>query len=168
HASTATAHSFGRIYNLPVPFWMYAWGGAAALLLSFLVVGWFATAPAGAREPRSLDLTHSRFVRALRLARLPQLWRALALISLFACVLSGGFGTRDPYRNFNMTFFWVVFVLGFAYLTAVVGNVYATLNPWRTLAGLVGRIWRGFLQGRVRYPAWLAYWPAVLLYMLFI
>ena len=35
------AHSFGRLYNLPVPFWMYAYGAAAALLLSFLVVGYF-------------------------------------------------------------------------------------------------------------------------------
>ena len=30
--STAAAHSFGRMYNLPVPFWMYAYGAAAALL----------------------------------------------------------------------------------------------------------------------------------------
>lgn len=168
HATAAGAHSFGRIYNLPVPFWMYAWGGAAALLLSFLVVGWFATAPAGTRPPRSVELTNSGLMRAIRRSRVPMLLRALALVCLVACVLSGWYGTRDPYRNFNMTFFWVVFVLGFAYLTAVAGNLYALLNPWRTLAGLVGRVWRGFLQGRVRYPAWLAYWPAVLLYMLFI
>ncbi|MES0874219.1 hypothetical protein [Sinimarinibacterium thermocellulolyticum] len=165
---SAAAHSFGRIYNLPVPFWMYAWGGAAALLLSFLVVAWFATAPAGSRAPRSIDLQHSGVVRALRWLRLRCVLRALALIGLIACVLSGWFGTRDPYRNFNMTFFWVVFVLGFAYLTALIGDVYALLNPWRTLAELLGRAWRGYLQGRVRYPSSLAYWPALALYMAFI
>lgn len=168
HATTAGAHSFGRIYNLPVPFWMYAWGGAAALLLSFLVVGWFATAPAGAAAPRRIELTNSRGLSALRRLRVPALLRGLALTGLLLCVLGGWFGTRDPYRNINMTLFWVVFVLGFAYLTALVGDLYALLNPWRTLAGLIGRFWRAYLHGRLRYPAWLAYWPALILYMTFI
>src|SRR3546814_14659246 len=42
--SAAHAHSFGRIYNLPVPFWLYAYGAPAALLLSFLVFGYFVSA----------------------------------------------------------------------------------------------------------------------------
>ena len=167
-ASPAAAHSFGRIYTLPVPFWMYAWGGAAALLLSFLVVGWFATAPAGAKPVRSLDLTDSRLMRGVRRLHLPTLLRGLALIALLLCVLTGYFGTRDPYRNFNMTFFWVVFVLGFAYLTALIGNLYVLLNPWRVLADLIGRVWRGYTKGRLRYPRGLAYWPALVLYLLFI
>lgn len=161
--STATAHSFGRIYNLPVPFWMYAYGAAAALVLSFLVVGWFGTAPAAA-GPSAMGEPY----RPARLRWLPPLLRALGLLGLALCLLTGYFGTRDPYRNFNMTFFWVVFVLGFAWLTALVGDFYALANPWRTLASLVGRVWRNFMRGRLPYPRRLAYWPALALYMLFI
>ncbi len=166
--STAAAHSFGRIYNLPVPFWLYAYGAAAALLLSFLIAAWFATAPKGQGNEWSVDLSSSGFVVALRRLRLRGLLQGLALLCLLLCVLTGFFGSRDPYRNFNMTFFWVVFVLGFAYLTALTGDLYAAINPWRTLAALIGRIWRGYLQGRVPYPARLSYWPALLLFMLFI
>jgi hypothetical protein len=35
----AHAHGFGALYNLPVPFWLYAWGAAAALVVSFIVAG---------------------------------------------------------------------------------------------------------------------------------
>ena len=34
----AGAHSFGTVYNLPVPFWMYAYGATAALIVSFAIV----------------------------------------------------------------------------------------------------------------------------------
>lgn len=166
--STAAAHSFGRMYNLPVPFWMYAYGAAAALLLSFLVVGYFGSAPAPAAAITTRDLSGAPWLRVLRRLRVPLLLRTLGLVLLLLCLLTGFFGTRDPYRNFNMTFFWVVFVLGFAYVTALIGDLYALMNPWRSLAGLIGRVWRGYLQGRIRYPDGLAYWPALALYMVFI
>ena len=44
----AAAHGFGRLYNLPVPFWLYAWGATAALLVSFLLVLYFVARPVGA------------------------------------------------------------------------------------------------------------------------
>lgn len=166
--STAAAHSFGRMYNLPVPFWMYAYGAAAALLLSFLVVGYFGSAPAPSATIAARDLSGVFWLRMLRRLRVPAVLRASGVLLLALCLLTGFFGTRDPYRNFNMTFFWVVFVLGCAYLTALIGDLYALMNPWQTLAALIGRFWRGFLRGRMAYPAWLAYWPALALYMVFI
>lgn len=35
------AHAFGQLYNLPVPFWLYLYGAAAALIVSFLLIGYF-------------------------------------------------------------------------------------------------------------------------------
>ncbi|WP_028079406.1 hypothetical protein [Solimonas soli] len=164
----ASAHSFGRIYNLPVPFWLYAYGAAAALLLSFLIAAWFATAappaPSAAHGAPSLDGLRA----TLRRLRLPALLRGVSLLGLLLCIATGLFGVRDPYRNLDMTLFWVVFVLGFAYLSALIGDLYALVNPWRVLADLLGRVWRGYTQGRLRYPRRLAYWPALALYMLFI
>lgn len=166
--STAAAHSFGRIYNLPVPFWLYAYGAAAALLLSFLIAAWFATAPREHGGVRSIDLTDGTLQRAVRRLRLMRWLRGIGLLCLLLCVVTGLFGSRDPYRNFNMTFFWVVFVLGFAYLTALIGDLYAAINPWQTLASLAARVRRGFGDGRIAYPQRLAYWPALALFMLFI
>lgn len=157
------AHSFGQVYTLPVPFWLYAWGAAAALVASFVVVGLFAsgTAPAAPAAPRD----RCPYRLPIPLLRLLQ---ALALLALLACIATGLLGNRNPYANFNMTFFWIVFVLGFAYLTALVGDLYALINPWRLLARALGRLWPGFAAGRLRYPARLGYAPALLLYMAFI
>jgi hypothetical protein len=164
----AHAHGFGRLYNLPVPFWLYAWSAAAVLVVSFALVGWFASAPVGAAPPASRDLTHSRLVAALRRARLRAVLQGVALLALLLSIATGLFGSRDPYRNFSMTAFWVVFVLAFAYATALIGDLYAAINPWRTLCAGLERVWRGYARGRVAYPAWLGDWPALALYLGFI
>src|SRR5437764_15077986 len=44
----ARAHTFGTVYNLPVPFWMYAYGAGAALVVSFVIVAYFASVPKAA------------------------------------------------------------------------------------------------------------------------
>ncbi len=160
----ASAHSFGRLYNLPVPFWMYAYGAAAALALSFLLVAWFAsTAPKPGADTGAPARWHN-FPPKHALTAL----QALSLAGLVLCMLTGFFGNRNPYVNFSMTFFWIVFVLGFAYLTAVIGDWYAAINPWQALARMLERVVRGFTRGRFEYPRALGYWPALALYMAFI
>lgn len=37
----AFAHGFGERFDLPIPLWLYLYGAAAAVLLSFVVVGLF-------------------------------------------------------------------------------------------------------------------------------
>jgi hypothetical protein len=164
----AEAHGFGRLYNLPVPFWLYAWSAAAVLVVSFALVGWFASAPLGAAPPASRDLTHSPLVAALRRARLRAVLQGVALLALLLSIVTGFLGSRDPYRNFSMTAFWVVFVLAFAYATALFGDLYAAINPWRTLSSGLGRLWRGYARGRIAYPGRLGDWPALALYLGFI
>ncbi len=166
--ASAGAHSFGRLYNLPVPFWLYGFGAAAALVLSFLIVGVFVAAPRSAAPEGSRDIGQMRWVLALRRARLVPVLQALSVFGLLLCIVTGFFGTRDSYRNFNMTFFWVVFVLGFAYLTAIAGDLYAAVGPWRVIAQALARVFPGFPRGRLRYPQAFAYWPALGLYMAFI
>jgi len=158
----AAAHGFGRLYNLPVPFWLYGWGAASALLLSFLLAGLFAASPTGTTHTASRDISHLGWVRVLRHA-LPAL-KALSVALLLLCITTALTGNRDPYRNFSMTFFWVVFLLGCTYLTALLGNFYAALNPWRVMTAALGR----FAGGRFQYPAAWGDWPALGLYLGFI
>lgn len=163
----ALAHSFGRLYNLPVPLWLYLYGAAAALLLSFLVVAWFAASPQAHAEGAGIELGERVWVRALRKSRLIALLRGASLLCLLLCIASGLFGSSNPYANFNMTAFWVGFVLGLTYLVALLGDVYAWINPWKTLAD--GLAWLGRGRGPLlRYPERLGWWPALLLYVAFI
>ncbi|HVT34497.1 MAG TPA: hypothetical protein VHE37_02860 [Nevskiaceae bacterium] len=163
---SAYAHGFGRLYNLPVPFWLYAWAAGAALVLSFLLIAWFATAPPAPASSAARDISNTWCVRALRWVR--PLLRTLAVSALLLCMATGWWGSVDPYRNFSMTSFWIVFVLGCTYLTALSGNFYAALNPWKTLADGIARRWARYAQGRVRYAESLGDWPALALYLGFV
>lgn len=167
--SAVQAHSFGKLYNLPVPLWMYVYGAAAALLLSFLIVGYFLQAPkhSDAAAPGG-DLTQSKFMRALRRIKLLSALKFFSVFMLGLCIVTGLFGSQDPYRNINMTFFWVIFMLGFSYITALIGDLYSVINPWRVMAEALGKVFKRYTQGLWRYPALLAYWPALALYAGFI
>src|SRR5712671_5169356 len=161
----AAAHSFGNIYSLPIPFWMYAFSASSALILSFVVVGYFVSAKSAARNLRTVDLyafnagVDRRAVAALQ---------ALSVFALLLTMLSGLFGTANPFANFSVTFFWIFFVLGLTYLTALVGDVYRAINPWRALCDWIERARPGSFRSRLPYPAWLGYYPALALYMAFI
>lgn len=167
-APAASAHSFGRLYNLPVPLWLYAWGAAAALLLSFLAAAYFLTVPVKAGTAWQRDVSDHRIARALVSRPMLALLRLASLTALGLCIATGFWGSANPYANFNMTLFWIVFLLGFGWLTALLGNGYALINPWRLLADALGRLWPRYERGLFRYPQRLGVWPALLLYGLFI
>jgi len=162
---TAFAHSMGVIYNLPIPFWMYAFAASAALVLSFLIVGYFVTAQGAARNFRTIEVdvpyrtATGTVLQALRF--LSVFWLALT-------IATGVLGPANPFANFSMTFFWVLFVLGFTYLTALIGDVYALINPWRVMCDWIERRHPGALRPRYPYPPWLGYYPALAFYMAFI
>lgn len=160
------AHGFSRLYTPPVPVALYGWAAAATLILSFVMAGLLATAARPPATSASLDLVGRRVVRALRHG-VPVL-RLLAVLVLVLCIVTGFWGQHDPARNFGLLFFWVIFSLLVPYLSLLLGNFYAALNPWRTLGDTIGRLWRGFGAGRIRYPEALGDWPALGLYVGFI
>lgn len=92
-------------------------------------------------------------------------FRLLSVALLLLCLATGFWGTANPYQNFNMTFFWIMFLLLFTYLTAFVGDVFRFISPWRVLSDALPSRWR---EGRFTYPERLAFWPALLLYIGFI
>lgn len=167
-APAASAHSFGKLYNLPVPFWMYLYGAAAALILSFLVVGYFINARAESANLRVHDVSSSPFIRLWSHPRTVRLLLALSVGLLLLTIVSGLIGTRNPYQNFSMTWFWIVFVLGFSYLVSLIGNIYPPLNPWLGLCLVVERLWPHSFRGRITYRMHWGYYPALLFYMAFI
>jgi hypothetical protein len=158
----AEAHSFGVIYNLPIPLWMYAFAASATLVLSFVMIGFFVTGQHPERASPAVEIK----------VAVPRIWwtifRCLSVFLLVLTILTGLFGTERPLNNFSLTFFWIGFVLGFAYLSALIGDIYEFVNPWRVMCDVIERYRPMAFKGRARYPAWLAYYPALVLYMGFI
>ena len=160
-------HSFGTVYNLPVPFWMYAYGATAALVVSFVVVAYFSGTPAAVTAALEGNAGDRRAVGTLRGGWLLAL-RLASLFGLALTIVAGLVGTRNTAINISMTLFWVLFALGFYYLTALIGDLYAVVNPWRSLCGFIERLAPRAFRPRVRYPEGLAYYPALTLYAAYI
>jgi hypothetical protein len=152
-------------YNLPIPFNLYASGAAGTLVLSFVIVGWLVNAtPHGARTVASGMRSSWSLTAVLR----PALVRTLRIASvtcLLLTIVTGLFGGQYTLMNLSTTMFWIVFVLGFAYLTALVGNVYEFINPWRVVCDWIGRSMGLAFTGRADYPERLGYYPALVFYM---
>lgn len=173
-ARPALAHGFEGRYDLPVPLWLYLYGAAAAVVLSFVVAGLFVGREhAPHRYPRFDLLKVGAFRRVL--ASRPFL-SGLRLVSagLFLVVLvSGLFGSQAPGNNFAPTFVWIIWWVGFSLLVAFVGNLWPLLSPWKILFewadGLSRRLGiGGGLELREPYPKGWGLWPALALLFAFV
>lgn len=163
-SSSAQAHFFTQPYTLPIPLWMYASGAAAALVLSFLVIGLVARVPA--RSGQSQPAQNATYWSVT--PGVVGTGRGVTVAALVLCIVGGMVGTQRPLENLSMTLFWVVFVLGTPYLCAICGDFYSVINPWRAIVDFVERLMGHRFEGKHSYPLALGYWPALLLYMAFI
>lgn len=159
-----SAHSFGKLYSLPVPFWLYLYGGGAAILLSFFIIGYFFNKKSNTLSYQKRDISKIGIIAIFLHPRFLTLAKAASVFLFLLTIVTGLFGENSSYFNFNMTFFWIIFVLGATYATAIIGNFYAFINPWKIIIDRFGSSEKGVRK----YPKYLGYYPALLFYFLFI
>jgi hypothetical protein len=165
-------HGFGQRYDLPVPLWLYLTGAGAAVGVSFLLLAIFASERRERRGYFRLNLLRWRVARAISHRYVRRLVRAIAL-ALFVIVVSAGLiGVQSPFRNIAPIAVWAIWWVGVPYVSVLLGNVWALLNPIDTIfAGVekaLARLTRrSVVSPTLRYPAWLGIWPAVLLFLVF-
>lgn len=164
----AAAHGFGQRYDLALPLSLYVVGAGAVVLLSFVLLAVFARgADARAGYPR-VDLLRGRAGRLLTHPMLAGAVKALGLAAFVLVVVAGWIGDPRPERNFAPTCVWVIGWVGVAFVSALLGNVWTLLNPWRTAFGwlerLVARSSGRPLGLGLRPPGWLGVWPALALF----
>lgn len=153
-AGPAMAHASGRGFVMLLPTDYVIWGGALAVLVSFVAVSFLPhRAPAKQIAERSAE-TPSRIAVAVSL---------LSAFLIGLIIISGLRGPNDPAENLLplgvWTLWWVVIVL----LHPLFGNLWGVLNPFTGINAVV-------MRGRaapLSYPAWAAYWPAVVIFFAF-
>jgi hypothetical protein len=162
------AHGIGQVKDLPVPGWLFYYGAAMVLVLSFVALGVLWNSPKLESAPeRPLP---ERLQRVL-LSRVVRVVLGLTSVVLFVLVVAAGLVGKDsPVLNLAPTFVYVVFWLGVPLLSVLFGDVWRVLNPWRAVADAVawaadrlGVGWRASLE----YPERLGRWPAAALLFLF-
>jgi hypothetical protein len=171
-ASPVAAHGFGQRYDLPIPLSLYVSGAAMAIVVSFLVVALFMRDKPPAHPHLRIDLLATRVGRWLTNPALVFALKLVALGIFIITVIAGLRGDQNPYRNIAPTMVWIVFWIGLAYVSAFIGNVWAVLNPWRTIFETLDTLFcalsgRAGLSLDLRYPATLGVWPAFVLLLAF-
>jgi hypothetical protein len=163
------AHGLVVRSDLPIPEWLFGWGAAIVLLVSFagLAVLW--------PEPR---LQQERWrplpgVAGKVIASRPVevVCGAIGVFLLGVVVYSGLHGSQTATNNFAPTFVYVIFWVGLVAASVLLGDVFRAFNPWRALgravAWVAGKAAGGPLPAPLEYPQRLGRYPAALALLLF-
>ena len=172
-SATARAHGFAERYDLPVPLHLYVAGAAAAVAFSFVVVAYFVRGDRTVQRYPTFNLLGTFVGRALASRFVQILLRLFTVFMLVLVVVAGLIGDADPFKNIAPTTVWVIWWVGLAYVSGLLGDLWAFVNPWRTVfeaaEWLLKRVVpTGRLGLRLKYPQRLGSWPAVVLFVWFI
>ena len=170
--SPAFAHGFGQRYDLPLPLPLYLSAAAAAVALSFVVISLFVRGRTGPGHNPHLNLLHTRIGRLLAHPVLATACKSVSVGLFFLAILTGFFGSERPRDNLTPTLVWVIWWVGLAYVSALIGNLWALINPWKVLFSWIEALSpplkpSGGLSLKLPYPSWLGVWPGLLLFFIF-
>jgi hypothetical protein len=144
------AHGIGGVQDLPVPKWLFFWGGAFVLVVSFILLGALWKTPQLDRHAGGRDLGQAFGKIVLGPVRIVvQALSAFLFVVILAAAL---FGNTDPFGNIAPTWVYVIFWVGMPLLSLLFGNVWRALSPWRAIADGFVWVWEHPL-GRQAQPA---------------
>ena len=117
------AHGVGRVYELPLPLWLYLLAAAATVVASFFIRG-FARG-AHRRQPR-------RIAGPGAAQLLPTILKVVGVAGLLLAIAAG---LAVPQRGLTLAplLFWVGLIVGNVTLSAVLGRSWRHADPWNTL-----------------------------------
>lgn len=165
-SSPVEAHAFGDRYDLPIPLHLLTTSAAAVVPLSFVVMGLFLHHPPTKNYPR-YNLLTTAAGRALTHPVILGLVRLFFVALFLLTIATGFFGTENPSVNFSIVMVWVVAWVGMAFVSALLGNLWALINPWNTMYQWMESAFGCLRQRRMKCPDWLDAWPAVILFWIF-
>jgi hypothetical protein len=167
------AHGFGARYDLPIPLSLYLTGAGLTVALSFVMLALFMRSAPASDAYWRFNLTRTTCGRLLAAPVVLLACRALAVALFLLVVAAGFFGIQSPLKNIAPVMVWAIWWVGMAYISALLGNLWALVNPLDALfawaEALCERIRPGWkLSLGLPYPDALAVWPAVILFLAFV
>jgi len=169
----AHAHGFGARYDLPIPLSLYLAGAGLTVAVSFAMLAVFMRSAPVSDGHWRLNLTRTAGGRFLVAPAFLLACRTLAVALFLVAVAAGLFGVQSPLKNIAPVMVWAIWWVGMAYISALLGDLWALVNPLDTLFA-----WAEALRARIRpggklalglrYPDALGAWPAVVLFLAFV
>jgi hypothetical protein len=169
----AGAHGFAQRYDLPVPLHLYVGGAAAAVAFSFVVVAFFVRGDRTVRHYPTFNLLNTIVGRVLASRFVRFALRLFTVFMLVLVVVAGLIGETDPFKNIAPTAVWVVWWVGLAYVSGLLGDLWALINPWKSVFESLEWLFIKIMPSRSlglnrSYPQRLGNWPAAVLFAWFI
>lgn len=166
------AHGFGARYDLPIPLSLYLAGAGLTVAVSFAMLAAFMRSAPGTDEYWRFDLTRTAGGRLLTSPGFLLVLRMLAVALYLGVVAAGFFGIQSPLKNIAPIMVWAIWWVGMAYISALIGDLWALVNPLDTLFAWVEALHARFRPGRklaigLRYPDAIGAWPAVVMFLAF-
>ena len=154
----ASAHGIQVKRDLPIPEWLFVWGAALVLLISFVALAVLWPKP---RLERIDWKPLGGFGRALASRPVEIACGAIGAFLLVLVIYSGLAGEDND--NLAPLFVYVVFWVALVPVSVLFGNVFRAFNPWaavaRAVSWLFGRLGRDPAEP-FEYPERLGHWPA--------
>jgi hypothetical protein len=161
------AHGLGNIQDPILPLWLFYYGAAVVLVVSFVALGALWKQPR-LEQPRETPLPDA-VQRVLYALRVPI--KALSFGVLVLVFLAALLGEESAALNIAPTFVYVHFWLGLVAVSLLFGDVWRVLNPWRAAADGAAWVWNRIAprwEPIAVYPeARLGRWPAAVLLLAF-
>ena len=169
-ASPVYAHAFGQRYDLPIPLSYFMAGAAATVALSFVIIGMFLKGGGAEYQyPRFnlLALPGTALTSRIKSG----VARVLSVLLLLLVIATSFVGTDNALENFSPTFVWIIWWVGMGYISALFGNLWMLINPWKALfewaEWLLARVGVGMPSPRSYPDGWDAM-PALLAFLAFV
>jgi hypothetical protein len=164
------AHGIGGIRDLPVPRYVFYYGAAGVLVISFAALAFLWRKPLLAERLAGRPLPPA--LQVVLLSPLLRVAVGAASVALLAFLWLGALvGKDDSGVNFTPTFVYVYFWIGMPIVSVLLGNVWSVLSPWKAAADGAGWALRRLgLRGAppFDYPERLGRWPAAVLLLSFV
>ncbi|HVC76895.1 MAG TPA: hypothetical protein VND96_10315 [Candidatus Micrarchaeaceae archaeon] len=162
-AASLFLHGFGQRYDLPISLTLYLFAAGGVVLISFVLVVLFAGDQLGAK---ALEYRRRNLPYLVSFARSPwprAVGGSIGVLALLAVVVTGWFGSTNPYYNPAEYITWIYFWAATVILSGVVGNLWYLLNPWAAIYDAAK-----FVRPKpvLTLPA-VGVWPAAAVYLSF-
>jgi len=159
------AHGIGGIRDLPVPRYVFFYGAAGVLVISFAALAFLWRRPVLAGRAAGRPLPEG--LQRVLLSPVLRVLVGVPSVALLVVLWLGALVGRDNSGvNVTPTFVYVYFWIGMPLLVAALGNVWSVISPWKAAADGAGWLARRD-SPPFEYPERLGRWPAAVLLLAF-
>ena len=164
-SSGALAHALAQRYDLPLPLGYFLVASGAVVAMTFVILALFWRDSGKRREARDYVILRGTVPNFAVAGS-----QFLTVLGLALLIAAGLFGNPATFKNITPVAVWVIWWVGFGFVTAFMGNIWPLINPWSSAFALVEKLTRPWIHGlsfRAHYPPWLGVWPSCVLFLLF-